>query len=133
MIDWYFFLTCVLLLAGMVVTGAGPHAGDEKAVRFDVAISSVARAHSIVAWLTVGMLLLIIQRARKSEEWDTWMESRTQTIMVLLIAQGGVGYWQYFTDVPAGLVAVHVALATLLFISVTKFWLECRSVAVSGT
>ena len=133
MIDWFFFLTCVLLLAGMVVTGAGPHAGDEKAVRFDVAISSVARLHSIVAWLTVGMLLLIIQRARKSEEWDTWMESRTQTIMVLLIAQGGVGYWQYFTDVPAGLVAVHVALATLLFISVTKFWLECRSVVVSGT
>ena len=130
MISWFFALSCILLLAGMVVTGAGPHAGDEEAVRFNVAISSVARVHSLVAWITLALLLLIIRKTRQAGEWDEWFEKRTQAVMFLLVAQGGVGYWQYFTDVPAGLVAVHIALATLLFISVTRFWLESRLLPV---
>lgn len=40
-------LTAVALVTGTVVTGAGPHAGDEDVRRFDVAISAAARVHGV--------------------------------------------------------------------------------------
>jgi cytochrome c oxidase assembly protein subunit 15 len=41
---------------------------------------------------------------------------------VLLVAQAGIGYWQYFTDVPAVLVGFHVFGAALVWIAVLRVW-----------
>ena len=53
-VRWVVIWTGLALVAGTVVTGTGPHAGDEEARRFDLAITTVTRVHSIVAWLAVG-------------------------------------------------------------------------------
>ena len=126
-------LTCGLLLAGMVVTGSGPHAGDEEAKRFGLSVEGTSRIHSVLAWFTLAMVAFFIYRVRRAGAWSEWFEQRTQMILYVLVAQGAVGYWQYFTDVPAGLVGVHVALATILFITVVRLWWECRLFAVSCT
>ena len=40
-------------------------------------------------------------------------------LMTLLVAQGAVGYWQYFTGVPVLLVALHITLASITWIQIT--------------
>ena len=41
-------------------------------------------------------------------------------VMTLLVAQGAVGYWQYFTGVPVLLVGIHITLASLTWIQIVK-------------
>ena len=47
-------LTLVAVCLGTVLTGAGPHAGDEEARRFDLAIVTAARMHSVAVWVSVA-------------------------------------------------------------------------------
>ena len=42
--------------------------------------------------------------------------------MTLLVAQGAVGYWQYFTGVPVQLVAVYITLASITWIQIVRLW-----------
>ena len=44
-------------------------------------------------------------------------------LVVVLVAQAAVGYTQYFTHLPAGLVELHVLGATALVIGFTQFFL----------
>ena len=120
-------LLTAVLVAGMVVTGSGPHAGDEEAVRFGVAIETATRVHSVLVWMSLAWLVYILMRFRKSRDGGAWFESRINQVTVVLLAQGAVGYWQYFTDVPAGLVAVHIALATVLWALTIRLWIESRT------
>ncbi len=114
------------LVGGMVVTGAGPHAGDEDAVRFGIAISTAARIHSVLVWLAVFTFLMLVIRVRNTDQLNAVNEGHFRNIFTVMVAQGAVGYWQYFTGVPVGLVAVHVGLATLLWALAFGFWLESR-------
>jgi len=41
----------------------------------------------------------------------------------VLLAQAGVGYAQYFNDIPAMLVAIHIAGATSVWAAVVSFHL----------
>ena len=45
--------------------------------------------------------------------------------MVVMVAQAGVGYTQYFTHLPALLVEVHILGATALVIGATQTFLAC--------
>jgi cytochrome c oxidase assembly protein subunit 15 len=49
-------------------------------------------------------------------------------LLVVVVAQAGVGYVQYFNNVPAGLVMVHVAGATAVYALAVGVLLGCRSV-----
>lgn len=108
--------TAVALVTGTVVTGAGPHAGDEDVVRLDLAIPSVARIHSIsvLAAVAVGAALALrLQRQRSPSLPGSIGLLSSWTFVALL--QGAIGYVQYFNDVPELLVGVHVAGATVLW------------------
>ncbi len=112
----------VAILTGTVVTGSGPHAGDEDARRFDLEISSIARIHGLAVILTVASLLLTIGFARRhSSSWTRGAVILEATIVVGVL-QGIVGYVQYFNDIPAALVAVHVLGATAFMIVLTILW-----------
>ena len=58
-------LVGLAIVTGTVVTGSGPHGGDEKARRFGFAVTSVARVHSITVLVTVGFLLWLAYRIRR--------------------------------------------------------------------
>ncbi len=42
-------------------------------------------------------------------------------LLVVLVAQAGVGYAQYFTGVPIGLVAIHLAGSVCVWVAVLAF------------
>jgi len=109
-------MTALALVSGTFVTGAGPHAGDEKAKRFDVAISSMARVHSITVLLTIALAAALFWHLRTNHADRTVLENPLTTWTVVAIAQAGLGYTQYFNGVPAVLVGIHVALATALWL-----------------
>ena len=56
--------TMVAIVFGTVVTGAGPHAGDEDARRFGVSIARAAQVHSVSVWLAVGSIVALMFRLR---------------------------------------------------------------------
>lgn len=108
-------LTVVGLVSGTVVTGAGPHAGDEDVQRFGVDISSAARIHSISVMCAVVAMLLLAWRLRgRSGERRQIGEWISSWVFVALL-QGAVGYIQYFNEIPALLVGIHVLGATALW------------------
>lgn len=110
--------TCaVVLLLGTVVTGSGPHAGDAAHAvhRFGFPVRSAAQLHSDVAMLLVGLVVAALvglhaagapAAARRTGGW----------LGVTVVGQATVGFVQYFAGIPVGLVAVHVAGATLLWV-----------------
>ena len=107
----------VLLVTGTLVTGAGPHAGDTRAERLPLLVQEVARVHSIVALALLAMVVWTWWRLRTL---GAGSRSRMGRVAVLLAVQGAVGYTQYFAGVPALLVGIHVALASVTWIEMVK-------------
>jgi heme a synthase len=105
----------VVLLLGTVVTGSGPHAGDEDARRFGFAVHRVAQVHSVSVWITVALVAALMFRLRARRVDREVLDGPVVAWLCLAVLQGGVGYLQYFTDIPAALVALHIALATALW------------------
>jgi cytochrome c oxidase assembly protein subunit 15 len=106
-----------VLVAGTVVTGSGPHAGDETAPRFSFSIQTVTRIHGAIVWAALVVVILVFVRIRRIPgEWGLLSRS-LETLIVVLVAQGFLGYFQYFLDVPAGLVAIHVGVSVAVWIA----------------
>ena len=126
-----FVLASAVVLAGSVVTNAGPHAGDRKARRFDLNLTDVARVHSLLAILLLATLVVIAAIA-----WRHGIEpSRRRalgSLLLVVVLQMAVGYTQYFTGVPAILVAVHVAGAVLVFTASFRFLAAHRRYVAPG-
>jgi heme a synthase len=109
------------LATGTVVTGAGPHAGDETARRYGFDISTVAAIHSVTVWVGVAAFLGLVAVLRRDPALFQSMSRHVSTWMFVAVVQGGIGYLQYFNDVPAVLVAAHVAGATALWVVTVQF------------
>lgn len=112
-------LSALAIVTGTVVTATGPHAGDEDAVRFGFALTSVARLHGIAVMLTIAFIVFLAVKARK---WsDKRFSEAVQTLLIAACFQGAIGYTQYFTGVPVILVAAHI-------IGAVSFWLAICNV-----
>lgn len=106
-----------VLIAGTVVTGSGPNAGDETAPRFSFTISVVASIHGVIVWVTlVCLVVLFLRIRRKPNEWRN-LSPAVETLTAFVVVQGSLGYYQYAVGVPAGLVAIHVALSVAVWIA----------------
>jgi heme a synthase len=126
---WVVIWTALALSAGTVVTGTGPHAGDEQARRFDLAITTVTRTHGVVVWIAVAAAVALLWHLRRLPHDRKVLDAPVYAWCIAAGAQGTIGYLQYWGGVPTGLVAVHVAGATTLW-SVTV-WLLCSTNRVS--
>lgn len=114
----------VTVVAGIVVTGSGPHAGGAGADRFDVDLRSAARTHSATAWILVACTVaLAITVARSAPE----RRRDVQLLIAACLAQGAIGYTQYAIGVPRGLVLAHIGGAALVWTLATWFLLPRRA------
>lgn len=113
----FVIVLAAVLVAGTVVTGAGPHAGDETAPRFSILVNTAVRIHSVLVWVLVAVFVVLFARVRKIASEFATMGTSLEIAAALIVAQGGLGYLQYFLGVPAGLVAIHVALSVAVWIS----------------
>lgn len=114
----------VVLYLGTVVTGAGPHAGDEDARRngLDPQTTSMLHAAS-VAVLMVLTVVLLVAAVRAGDRWLTVV---TGALLGVEIAQGAVGVVQYALDLPILLVALHMLGAGLLAAGLARIMLAVR-------
>lgn len=109
------WLTLLVLIAGTIVTGSGPHAGDDQAERFgfDPRIVSWLHADLVIALLVLtGLLLLLTHHSGLH-----LIRRRLTLLLVISLLQGLIGYLQYFTGLPVPLVALHLLGATLVWCS----------------
>ncbi len=101
-------VTVWVLVSGTIVTGAGPHGGDEDAERLNYDISNVARIHAIGVIVLLVLVLWMFWILSRHESWGHYYQS-TYALLGVILAQGFIGYVQYFNDVPELLVGIHVA------------------------
>ncbi|MCC6225753.1 MAG: heme A synthase [Microthrixaceae bacterium] len=115
----------LLLVSGAVVTSAGPHAGDEAVKRLPLDLEWAARLHGVVVWGFVAAVAWWGYQLARSG--DAVLRRRATDLLVAAVAQGAIGYTQYFTDVPPVLVGIHVAGATLVWVMTLRLTLAAAS------
>jgi heme a synthase len=114
----------VVLVLGTIVTGSGPHGGDVAAPRFNLDLRVMAIAHADAVWLLIGLTLAMVVVTWRS---PTRRVARgLQLLLVVELAQGGIGYLQYWLGVPPTLVSLHILGAALLWAVVTTVWFRAR-------
>jgi cytochrome c oxidase assembly protein subunit 15 len=112
-------VSAVVLVLGTIVTGSGPHSGDTDVThRFGFDPRTVSWLHADAVWLFVGLVLALALALRLTGAPAT-ARRRTLVLLGVTLAQGVVGYVQYFTGVPAVLVGVHMLGAAVLVVAVT--------------
>jgi len=81
--------------------------------------------------ITIASAAALLWRLRNRRQDRETLDASVTTWMVLAVAQAGLGYTQYFTDVPAVLVGIHVALATGLWMATV--WLQLTTTTADSS
>ena len=113
-------VSALTLFTGTIVTGTGPHGGDEKVDRLPYDISEVARIHSLTVWVFLILTVVTMFLLRRSGA-PIGVDRRAKLLVAAILVQGTIGYVQYFTSVPPGLVLVHVIGSIVVWIAVLSF------------
>lgn len=118
-------ITTVLVVLGVIVTGAGPHSGDEtEPYRWPMDTVLITRIHAASAWLFVIMavaILIIVSRenlSRSTTHTQTAVKMWTLVIAAAIL-EGIIGYTQHFLGLPEILVGLHMLGAALIVTAVT--------------
>lgn len=123
-----YVLTWVAVYLGTVVTGSGPHAGDAQAPRNELDPQLWSRIHAGSVWALVIATVVLVVVLRGTPAF--------RAALVLLgveLAQGLIGYVQYFTDLPIALVAAHLVGAAVLVAAATFVLGRSRGVGMPET
>ncbi len=118
-------VVAVMLAAGTVVTGTGPLAGAGAVPRYHLPLAGVTQFHSDIGWLLGGLAVplvvgLYLTKAPARVVRLGWI------LLALIGVQGAVGYTQYFTGLPAGLVWIHVSGSVLVWIAALRLMFAVR-------
>jgi cytochrome c oxidase assembly protein subunit 15 len=114
-------LLFVAVGAGTATTGAGPHAGGKAAARLDVPLTDVTRVHSGIVLVLVALTVVTVWLLARSGA-PAGVLDRGRWLVLAMVAQGVVGYTQYFSHLPALLVGVHVLGATTVWTAMLWFY-----------
>lgn len=126
-------ISAAMLALGTVVTGTGPHSGDANApYRYALDPLLVTRAHSLTVWAFLAVLVALavdLWRQNRRVDADPALARalrRTGDLLGLSLAQGAIGYLQYFTGLPVVLVGLHMLGASLIVVAQTAQMLALR-------
>jgi cytochrome c oxidase assembly protein subunit 15 len=107
-------VTAGVLVLGTVVTGAGPHSGDKNAAdRMDFDPETVSQLHADVVFLLVGLTVALLVALHATDSPGR-IRRAARDLLVVQVAQGVIGFVQYFTDLPVLLVLLHMLGAVLI-------------------
>nr|WP_156122636.1 COX15/CtaA family protein [Microbacterium hominis] len=120
----------VTVLVGILLTGSGPHAGDNLAARNGLDPVLWQHIHSWPAYLTFALTVLLLIGA-----WRTPDRQRLRLWVGLLlgveILQIAVGLWQARTGLPIALVNIHMVLAVSLVAAMTAVIMHLKRPVLS--
>jgi cytochrome c oxidase assembly protein subunit 15 len=136
----------VVVVLGVVTTGAGPHSGDDQVgYRFAIDPLTMARVHAASVWVFVAVLALVIYRLQLHAR-HAGLASRPGTaeptqpllgttpappdaavlragyrVLGVTLGQAVIGYVQVATHLPVALVNLHMLGAAALVVALTLF------------
>lgn len=113
-------LAC-LLVAGTLVTAAGPHAGDAATPRLDLPVVALAQLHADLLFAYLGMLVALGFTLRAVGAARA-IGRRFGLLIATVLAQGVIGGTQYALGVPEALVSLHVLGAALVTVGAAALW-----------
>jgi cytochrome c oxidase assembly protein subunit 15 len=123
---WATFVSAwAVLYVGTVVTGSGPHAGDAHSARNGLSPLQMSQLHADLVFLFVGLTLGLLF-AVLAGGYPRATRNAVVLLLVVEVAQGAVGFVQYFTDLPVVLVGFHMLGAALVSATVTWALLQVR-------
>ena len=125
--------TAAAIVAGTLVTGSGPHAGDEDAPRLDLDIESVARVHGLIVIATIVTAIALALRVNARPEERIALAEAVSIWLFVGILQGAVGYIQYFNDLPELLVGAHVGGAAAITLATAHLVLRANPAYAKGS
>lgn len=118
----------VVLWLGTVVTGSGPHSGDLDSHRTGLDPRVVSQVHGVSVWVLVALTVALVVVTRRAGE--RWLGLFALVLLAIELAQGVIGYVQYFTDLPELLVGVHMLGAALVAAGLARVVLTTRARAL---
>jgi cytochrome c oxidase assembly protein subunit 15 len=101
-------------VAGVIVTGSGPHAGDEHAKRNGLDPQAAAQTHADLVFLLIGLSVALWFALRAAAAPHAAVRA-AGVLVIVELSQGLIGFVQYFTHLPVILVAAHMLGATLVW------------------
>ncbi|HEX3460052.1 MAG TPA: COX15/CtaA family protein [Acidimicrobiales bacterium] len=113
-------LVVLVLAAGAATTGTGPHAGGKGAKRIPLGLEDMTRIHAEIVIATVVAVLVLLWVLWRSDA-PASVQNAGRVVVMVMIAQGVIGYTQFFTHLPPVLVGVHVLGASLVWATVLWF------------
>lgn len=126
---WNFVVGYLTVIVGVIVTGAGPHAGDADAPRNGLDLESLQHFHSYPAYVALALSVFIwFTLNRMNTDGALKIQSRISALLVLtLCAQAIIGIAQARLGVPPLLVGLHMLGASILVSLFTFQWLALRA------
>ncbi|KSU77678.1 cytochrome c oxidase assembly protein subunit 15 [Pseudarthrobacter enclensis] len=113
--------SALAVMLGVVVTGAGPHAGDADAPRNGLDWDLFSHIHAVPAYLvtagTLVALALVLMRRIPGP-----FRTAVFALLAVTVLQAVIGFTQYYNGIPAPLVAAHMLGAALLMGTATNAW-----------
>ena len=107
-------VSAAVIAMGVVVTGSGPHAGDEDAKRNGLDPEAVSQAHADVVFLLVGLTIALVFALRAVSAPPAAVRA-AGVLLAIELGQGLIGFVQYFTHLPVLLVGAHMLGASLVW------------------
>lgn len=108
----------LVVILGVMVTGSGPHSGDAQSEnRFSFDPRTVSWLHADVVLLFLGLLAALLLALRLTDA-PSRVRRAAWILTGVALAQGAVGYVQYFTGLPVVAVIAHVIGAVCVWAAV---------------
>jgi heme a synthase len=107
-------VSAAVIALGVVVTGSGPHAGDADAKRNGLDPEQISQTHADVVFLLLGLTIALVFALRAVNAPSHTVRAAV-TLLVIELAQGLIGFVQYFTHLPVLLVGFHMLGAALVW------------------
>lgn len=111
-----------VLTLGTLVTATGPHAGDPNTPRLALDPRTVSQFHADGVFLLLG-LTVALWFALRATDAPVGVRRAVAILLGVSLAQGTIGYVQYFTGLPVILVGAHLLGACLVWIAALRVWL----------
>lgn len=98
-------VTAISVWLGTVVTGSGPHSGDETARRtgLDPELMSHVHAWAVYVMIALTVITLVVNRRRA-----------VALLLACQVAQGAIGLYQYWNGLPIVAVLLHMLGSAIL-------------------
>ncbi|WP_292832763.1 COX15/CtaA family protein [Microbacterium sp.] len=108
----------VTVIVGILLTGSGPHAGDEQSARNGLDPIFWQHVHSWPAYVLFALTLVLFAGSFRMPpvlRLPRW----TGLLLAVEVVQIAIGLWQSRTGLPIALVNIHMVLAVTLVAAMT--------------